>query len=62
MGEDNEIYLGCNVENISYGLTICAERNATFHMVSKGVKKLKAVVVCTETGTCPCGGCRQGIL
>ena len=41
LGEDGIIYTGCNVEIISYGLTICAERNAVFHMVSKGVQKIK---------------------
>jgi cytidine deaminase len=43
LGGDDKIYTGCNVENISYGLCICAERNTVFHMVSKGVKTLKVL-------------------
>ena len=65
--EDGEIFAGCNVENASYGLTICAERNAIFQAVAKGAitkeRKLKAVVVVTPTDklTPPCGACRQVI-
>lgn len=59
LGSDDKVYTGCNVENVSYGLTICAERNTIFHMVSQGVNTIKAVVVSTETGTTPCGACRQ---
>jgi cytidine deaminase len=59
LGADGKIYTGCNVENISYGLTICAERNAIFHMVSRGCTKMVGCVVATETGSSPCGGCRQ---
>lgn len=53
------IYTGCNVENASYGLTICAERSAIFQMVSNGEQEITAVVVCTENGGAPCGACRQ---
>jgi cytidine deaminase len=58
-----EIFSGCNVENASYGLTICAERNAIFHSVFRGQTRLKAVVVYTPTKTpsAPCGACRQVI-
>jgi len=65
--EDGQIFAGCNVENASYGLTICAERNAIFQAVAKGAiskeRKLKAVVVVTpaEKLTPPCGACRQVI-
>ena len=56
---------GCNVENASYGLTICAERNAIFQAVAKGGGPLviRAVVVFTPTPepTAPCGACRQVI-
>ncbi len=64
---DDKIFAGCNVENASYGLTICAERNAIFQAVAKGAiskeRKLKAVVVVTpaEKLTPPCGACRQVI-
>ena len=64
---DGEIFAGCNVENASYGLTICAERNAIFQAVAKGALsktlQLKALVVVTPTVklTPPCGACRQVI-
>jgi cytidine deaminase len=62
--ESGEIFSGCNVENASYGLTSCAERNAIFQAVSKGHRKIKALVVYTptQTVTMPCGACRQVIL
>ena len=61
--EDNQIFEGCNVENASYGLTICAERNAIFQMVAKAKAKIVAVVIYTPTPTpaAPCGACRQVI-
>ena len=64
---EGKIFAGCNVENASYGLTICAERNAIFQAVAKGAiakeRKLKAVVIVTPTTklTPPCGACRQVI-
>jgi cytidine deaminase len=60
---EEEIFAGCNVENASYGLTMCAERNAIFQAVAKGRQKLKAVVIITPTKTLtpPCGACRQVI-
>src|SRR5438270_7464185 len=67
LSDDSEIFAGCNVENASYGLTMCAERNAIFQAVAKGAlskeRKLKAVVVVTPTEklTAPCGACRQVI-
>ncbi len=58
-----EIFTGCNVENASFGLTICAERNAVFQAVvrSQGFLVIRAVVVYTSTPspTAPCGACRQ---
>ena len=61
--DEGEIFAGCNVENASYGLTMCAERNAIFQAVAKGQQKIKAVVVVTPTKTLtsPCGACRQVI-
>jgi cytidine deaminase len=63
LSEGGEIFSGCNVENASYGLTMCAERNAIFQAVAQGLRKLKAVVVVTPTNTAtpPCGACRQVI-
>ena len=59
LAADGAIYAGCNVENASYGLTICAERNAIAHAVSCGAKQFTAVAVVTENGVTPCGACRQ---
>lgn len=58
---DGEIFSGCNVENISYGLTICAERTAAATAISQGHQKFTALAVVTETNlpTSPCGACRQ---
>ena len=52
-------FVGCNVENGSFGLTICAERNAIAQMVVSGHRKLKSVVVVTKDGGSPCGACLQ---
>lgn len=55
------IVSGCNVENASYGLTICAERNSIFHAASHGERELRAVAIAvpTEAFPSPCGACRQ---
>ncbi|HEX3682988.1 MAG TPA: cytidine deaminase [Bryobacteraceae bacterium] len=59
--ESGRIFTGCNIENASYGLTICAERVAVFKAVSEGAGKIKRIVVVadTEVLTPPCGACRQ---
>jgi cytidine deaminase len=56
-------FAGCNVENASFGLTICAERNAIFQMVAKSQQPVRYVVIYTptDTPTAPCGACRQVI-
>ena len=56
-------YSGCNVENSSYGLSMCGERNAIFHAVLKGMKNIKVIAVVgdTEGPISPCGACRQVI-
>ena len=58
---DGQIITGCNVENASYGLTICAERVAMFKALSEGHRGFRRVVVVadTESPTPPCGACRQ---
>ncbi len=57
--EAGEIFDGVNVENASYPLTMCAERNAVFKAVSAGSRRFSAIAVATENGGSPCGACRQ---
>lgn len=57
--QDGEVFDGCNVENASYGLCVCAERNAVGKMVSAGKQKLVAMAVVTKEGRGPCGMCLQ---
>ncbi len=59
--KSGKIYSGCNVENASYGLTICAERVAIFKAVSEGERGFDAIAVVTDAEklTPPCGACRQ---
>lgn len=56
-----KVYGGCNIENSSYGLTVCAERTAIFKAVSEGEREFEALAVIAGTaGPCsPCGACRQ---
>ncbi|MEQ1759332.1 MAG: cytidine deaminase [Vicinamibacterales bacterium] len=58
---DGTIITGCNIENATYGLTVCAERVAMFKAISEGHRKFTriAVVADTEAPTPPCGPCRQ---
>jgi cytidine deaminase len=56
---DGRIITGVNVENVSYGLTHCAERTAVVKAVSKGLTEILAVAVCTSNAGSPCGACRQ---
>jgi len=59
--ERGRVHVGCNVENASYGLTICAERVAIFKALSEGEREFAAIAVVADTGspTPPCGACRQ---
>ena len=60
---DNEgrVHVGCNVENASYGLSVCAERHSIAAAVSAGVEQIEALAVVTDTDppSAPCGACRQ---
>lgn len=59
LAASGEIFAGCNVENASYGLTMCAERVATGAAVAAGHTQIAAVAVTTAGGRAPCGACRQ---
>ena len=61
LAKDGRVFTGCNVENLSYGLTICAERNAIFAAVAAGVREFEAIAVVADTreSVSPCGACRQ---
>ncbi len=56
-----KIITGCNIENSSFSLTICAERTALFKAVSEGHKRFKAIVIASDSSSFipPCGACRQ---
>jgi cytidine deaminase len=58
---DGTVFLGCNIENASYGLTICAERAAICAAVSAGVRRFRRAVVVSDVDppAAPCGACRQ---
>lgn len=59
--ETGRVFTGCNIENATYGLTICAERVAVFKAVSEGARGFRRVAVAADTSvlTPPCGACRQ---
>ena len=61
LGGSGKVYLGSNVENASYGLTVCAERVAIFKAISEGESEIRAVVVCAgeREPASPCGACLQ---
>jgi cytidine deaminase len=59
LGADGKVYTGVNVENLSFGLTICAERSAVSAMILGGCSEIAAVAVATRDGGTPCGACRQ---
>jgi cytidine deaminase len=59
--ESGRVHTGCNVENATYGLTICAERVAIFKAISEGARRFRRIAVAADTDklTPPCGACRQ---
>jgi cytidine deaminase len=61
--KNGRIFTGCNIENSSYGLSICAEREAVFKAISAGEKDLDTIAVVTDSNKLltPCGACRQVI-
>ncbi len=59
LGEDGRVYTGCNVENSSYGLTVCAERNALFHAVAEGCRTFRGLALVAPRAVVPCGACLQ---
>ncbi len=64
LGRSGKIYRGTNVENASFGLSICAERAAVFRAVAEGERDFAAIAVCADgkVPTPPCGACRQVLL
>lgn len=63
LAKSGKTYIGCNIENSSYGLTICAERNAIANAIANGEKALQAVAIYSPNmdDCLPCGACRQVI-
>jgi len=61
LGKSGRIFTGCNVENVSYGLACCAERNAVFKALSEGEREFRAIAIVSDSPepTAPCGACRQ---
>ena len=59
LGRSGRVFTGCNVENASYPLGMCAERAALFKAVSEGEREFEAIAVASSTGATPCGACRQ---
>ena len=59
--EDGSVYAGCNVENVTYGMTTCAEQTAVLKAVSEGHRRFVRIAVCTDKSppATPCGLCRQ---
>lgn len=59
--KSGKIFTGCNIENVSYGMTICAERTAVFKAVSEGYRDFEAIAISASSDDpiYPCGACRQ---
>ena len=57
--EDGSVFCGCNVENASYGLALCAERAAIAAAVSAGIRSYRAIAIAADSIASPCGACRQ---
>src|SRR5436309_14057289 len=59
--KDGRVYTGCNIENVSFGLTVCAERVALWKALSEGAREFRQIAIVTDAKaiTAPCGACRQ---
>jgi cytidine deaminase len=60
--EQGRVFTGCNVENVSFGLTLCAERVAIAKMISEGGRKVVQIALASKDGGMPCGMCLQTLL
>lgn len=61
LAADGHVYTGVNVENVSFGLTVCAERTALGSMMTAGCQEIVAIAISTADGGSPCGMCRQSL-
>lgn len=61
LGDDGRVYVGVNVENASYGLSLCAERAAVAALVAGGAREIIALAIAADRPVLPCGACRQVI-
>ena len=59
LADNNEVFLGCNIESAAYPSTMCAERVAIYSAIAQGINKFKAIAVVSIKGAKPCGPCRQ---
>ena len=59
---DGRTFVGCNVENVSYGLTNCAERSAVFSAIAAGQREFWLLAIASAGGVTPCGACRQVLM
>ena len=59
LSDNNQIFLGCNIESAAYPSTMCAERVAIYSAIAQGINKFKAIAIVSKEGAKPCGPCRQ---
>ena len=59
LSDDNQVFLGCNIESAAYPSTICAERVAIYSAIAQGISKFKAIAIVSKGTAKPCGPCRQ---
>lgn len=60
--DTGELFLGCNVENSSFGLSVCAERNAVANMIAHGRRCIREIAIAATPLATPCGACRQTLI